>query len=191
MVWSIAVNLSGKKSIETNMLPWLCSIFREHWFYPVNYFGDQTIWFRLWWTIKNIAHRFYFQQNPKTSRQKHNFENIDLFQSVLQGTVLMPLLFNIYLNDKRQNILPNCPNLQNSNNTMFYTINEVFNKACSDLLKKTHWYIRRFPEAKIGKKNPIKLNSLLFVRNPKMVLSQNRISQLKQTKSLYPQLWNT
>ena len=52
-----------------------------------------------------------------------------------QGTVLGPLLFNIYVNDMRQNIAPNFQILQYADDTMLYTTNEDFNIARSDLEK--------------------------------------------------------
>ena len=62
-------------------------------------------------------------------------EKIEIYQGVPQGTVLRPLLFNIYVNDMRQNIAPICWILQNADDTMLYTTNKDFNIARSDLEK--------------------------------------------------------
>ena len=60
-------------------------------------------------------------------------EKIELYQGVPQGTVLRPFLLNIYVNDMRQNIAPNCQILRHADDTMLYTTNEGFNIARSDI----------------------------------------------------------
>ena len=57
-----------------------------------------------------------------------------LYQGVPQGTILGPLLFNLYINDQRSKI-PNCQLVQYADDTLIFTSNHVLLNTKNDLEK--------------------------------------------------------
>ena len=61
------------------------------------------------------------QRHQKVTLPTCDSEWIQLYQGVPQGTVLGPLLFNIYVNDMQQTVTENCSLIQYADDTMIFS----------------------------------------------------------------------
>ena len=78
---------------------------------------------------------FLDQRIQKTVVNNYESDWIELHQGVPQGTILGPLLFNLYIKDLRTNIPENCEIIQYADDTMLFTADSNLDTACSTIEK--------------------------------------------------------
>ena len=77
-----------------------------------------------------------------------NSDWTQLYQGVPQGTVLGPLLFNIYVNDMQQSVMENCNLIQYADDTMILSSHDDLTEALNHFTtnnRKPRQFVRESP----------------------------------------------
>ena len=110
----------------------------------------------------NLINFFSDQRIQKTVVNNYESDWIELHQGVPQGTILGPLLFNLYINDLRTNIPENCEIIQYADDTMLFTADSNLDTACSNIEKgiekTTEYFQSHFFEVNADKTDLLILN---------------------------------
>ena len=89
---------------------------------------------------------------------------IQFYQGVPHGTILGPLLFNLYINDLRLKIPIDCQLVQYADDTLIFTSNHVLLKAKNDLEKALTLIIDHYEMHSLTL-NASKTEFVFFVKN--------------------------
>ena len=110
----------------------------------------------------NLIYDFISERQQCTNINDVKSEWIKLYQGVPQGTILGPLLFNLYINDLRSIIPVNCEVVQYADDTLLFTQHENCHRATNQLQQSINIIQQYFDSLSLNL-NEKKL-SLLFSR---------------------------
>ena len=90
-----------------------------------------------------------------------------------QGTVLVSLLFNIYVNDLRDQIDKNCEVVQYADDTLLFASSPI-QKECKTIIEKNVILLTKYFTSLELQLNPSKTEFILFSRNRNFSESINK-----------------
>ena len=103
---------------------------------------------------------------------------IQLYQGVPQGTILVPLLFNIYVNNIIENIDNSCNLVQFADDTMIFTSNkDVYDSLKA--LEKNVLHLERYFESHLLTINASKTEFIVFSKPHKNRVMENLKLEVK------------
>ena len=114
-------------------------------------------------TIKLIE-SFISERKQRVLINNVNSDEITLERGVPQGTVLGPLLFNIYINDLRDQIDKNCEVVQYADDTLLLASAPI-QRECKTIIEKTVILLTKYFTSLKLQLNPSKTEFILFSRN--------------------------
>ena len=107
-----------------------------------------------------------------------NSDWIKLYQSVPQGTVLGPLLFNIYVNDMQQSVMENCNLIQYADDTMIFSSHNDLTEARNNLQQTIESLVNFFASHQLTI-NADKTEFICFCKPSKNDFARNHTLKVK------------
>ena len=107
-----------------------------------------------------------------------NSDWIQLYQGVPQGTVLGPLLFNIYVNDMQQSVMENCNLIQYADDTMIFSSHNDLTEARNNLQQTIESLVNFFESHQLTI-NADKTEFICFCKPSKNDIARNHTLKVK------------